>query len=67
MNRPMPGLQPTKLSYNIPESASALGVSKSTIYNKIASGELRAAKVYGRTVIPAEDLRAALAAALAAA
>ncbi len=46
-----------KLAYNIPEAASAIGVSRSTIYEMISRGELELGKIAGRSVIPAESLR----------
>lgn len=55
-----------KLAYRLPEAASALGVSRSSVYRLIASGELRAAKVGGSTVIPKYELEALLAPARAA-
>ncbi len=44
------------LLHRIPEAASRLGLSRSTLYELIAAGELRVIKV-GRAVrIPAADL-----------
>jgi excisionase family DNA binding protein len=65
MTQPQPALEPTKLSFNVGEAAKALGVSKSTIYGKLASGELRAVWIFGRKVIPAEALHKVVAEALA--
>jgi excisionase family DNA binding protein len=50
--------RPEKLAYNVGQAASALGVSKSAVYHKISSGELRAWRLFGRVVILAEDLTA---------
>jgi excisionase family DNA binding protein len=66
MTRPDPELE-TKLTYNVGEAARALGVSKSQIYSKIAVGELRSFRVFGRVVVTADTLRQVVAAALAAA
>lgn len=49
-----------KLAYSIKEAAHASSLGKSTIYNYIQAGKLEARKVGGRTIIPAESLRALL-------
>ncbi len=50
--------QSERLLYRIPEAAWRLGLSRSTIYEIIAAGELRAIKI-GRAVrIPASELEA---------
>jgi len=48
---------PEKLAYSIEEAAAATSISKSSIYNRIATGEIVVAKVGRRTVIPARSLR----------
>lgn len=48
---------PEKLSYSIEEAVAATSISKSSIYNRIATGEIIVAKVGRRTVIPAKSLR----------
>jgi len=48
---------PEKLSYSIEEAVAATSISKSSIYNRIATGEITVAKVGRRTVIPARSLR----------
>lgn len=50
--------QPEKLAYSIREACHASSLGRSTIYSHIASGRLRAVRVGGRTVIPAEALNA---------
>jgi len=45
-----------RLAYGISEAAKALGVSRSTIYRAIWRGEIRVAKIGGRTVIPTAEL-----------
>lgn len=49
---------PPKLAYSIREAVTATSLSKTTLYAKIAANELRAVRVGGRTVIPAESLHA---------
>ncbi|MDC8753321.1 excisionase family DNA-binding protein [Erythrobacter sp. sf7] len=49
---------PPKLAYSIREAVAATSLSKTTLYAKIAANELRAVRVGGRTVIPAESLHA---------
>ena len=46
-----------KLAYSIKEACRATSLSKTTIYAKIAAGKLRAVRIGGRTVIPADSLR----------
>lgn len=50
--------EPTKLSYSIREACKATSLGRTSIYSHIAAGRLRAVRVGGRTVIPAESLRA---------
>lgn len=51
----------TKLAYSIKEASKATSLGRSTIYSHIAAGRLRANRVGGRTVIPAESLHALIA------
>lgn len=48
----------TKVGYSIREACQASSLSKSTLYNHIAAGRLRAVRVGGRTIIPATALHA---------
>lgn len=52
---------PEKLAYSIKEAVAASSLSRSTIYSHIATGRLLAVRVGGRTVIPADSLRALIA------
>lgn len=45
------------LSYSIPGFVAATGVGRSTIYQEIKAGRLRATKIGSRTVILVEDGR----------
>ena len=47
-----------KLGYSIREACFATSLCKTTIYAKIASGTLKATRIGGRTIIPAEALHA---------
>lgn len=49
---------PPKIGYSIREACHASSLGRSTIYNHIAAGRLRAVRVGGRTIIPAEALHA---------
>jgi excisionase family DNA binding protein len=49
-----------KLAYSVKEACHASSLKKSTIYNYIAAGKLKTRRVGGRTIIPAESLRALL-------
>lgn len=54
-----PGEQPplVKLAYTITEVVHATSLSRTTIYSHIASGNLKAKRIGGRTVILDDDLR----------
>ena len=47
-----------KLAYSIREACEASSLGKTTIYSLIAAERLKAVRVGGRTVIPADSLRA---------
>jgi excisionase family DNA binding protein len=47
-----------KVGYSIREACLATSLCKSTLYNHIAAGRLRAVRVGGRTIIPAAALHA---------
>lgn len=46
------------LSYSVDGAAKALGVSKATVWRKIAEAELETFKLGARTLIPADSLQA---------
>lgn len=48
------------LAYSIKEACAASSLGRTSIYAHIAAGRLRAIRVGGRTVIPADSLRALL-------
>lgn len=47
----------TPLSYSVTNAAKALDVSRSTVYNLIASGQIVALKMGTRTIVTAEELK----------
>jgi excisionase family DNA binding protein len=47
-----------KLGYSIREACQASSLGRTTIYKAISTGRLRAVRVGGRTIIPAEALHA---------
>ncbi len=49
---------PTKLAFSIKEACASSSLSRSSIYNHIAANRLKAVRIGGRTVIPAESLLA---------
>lgn len=51
---------PPKLAYSIREACEASSLGKTTIYSLIAASRLRAIRIGGRTVIPADSLSALL-------
>jgi len=50
-----------KLGYSIREACQASSLGRTTIYKAISTGRLRAVRVGGRTIIPAESLHALIA------
>ncbi|TXH12240.1 MAG: DNA-binding protein [Gammaproteobacteria bacterium] len=49
---------PSKIGYSIREACHASSLGRTTIYNHIATGRLKATRVGGRTIISAEALYA---------
>ena len=49
-----------KLAYQIPEAVVATGLSRSTLYEEIQAGRLRAFKVGGRRLILCAELQSFL-------
>jgi excisionase family DNA binding protein len=49
---------PEKIAYSIREACQASSLGRTTIYNHIAEKRLKAVRVGGRTLIPAESLHA---------
>lgn len=52
---------PPKIGYSIREACQATSLGRSTIYARIADKSIRAVRVGGRTIIPAEALHALIA------
>ncbi len=52
---------PPKIGYSIREACQASSLGRSTLYSHISAGRLRSVRVGGRTIIPAEALRALIA------
>jgi excisionase family DNA binding protein len=50
------GAPPSKIAYTIKEATAAIGLSRSTIYKLMASGELRTIRIGQRRLIRAEAL-----------
>jgi excisionase family DNA binding protein len=46
-----------RLAYSVAEACAVAGIRKTTLYKEIRSGDLRAVKIGGRTVILVDDLR----------
>jgi excisionase family DNA binding protein len=53
-------IEPQKLAFSIREACTASSLGKTTLYTHINSGRLKAIRVGGRRVIPAESLHALL-------
>ena len=52
---------PPKLAYSIKEACRASSLGRTTLYAHIAAKRLRAVRIGGRTVIPADSLHALVA------
>lgn len=52
---------PPRIAYSIKEACRASSLGRTTIYSHISAGRLRAVRIGGRTVIPAESLHALIA------
>lgn len=53
----MPQQDLAPLAHAVPDACQRLGISRSTLYELIASGEIRSFKVGARTLIPEAELR----------
>jgi excisionase family DNA binding protein len=53
--------EPPKIGYSIKEACQASSLGRTTLYSHITAGRLRANRVGGRTIIPAESLYALIA------
>jgi excisionase family DNA binding protein len=52
---------PPKIAYSIKEACKASSLGRTTLYAHIAAKRLRAVRIGGRTVIPADSLHALIA------
>ncbi|MCK9540850.1 MAG: helix-turn-helix domain-containing protein [Novosphingobium sp.] len=50
--------QNAPLAYSVKEACRVSSIGRTTLYQHIAAGRLEARKIGGRTIIPAESLRA---------
>jgi excisionase family DNA binding protein len=57
-SRSVPGLEPGKALYRIPEAMRLLSLSRSVIYNQIRAGRLRSVKEGNARLIPADAITA---------
>ncbi len=63
MNREMQNSPPVdlgvlKIGYSIREACEASSLGRTALYGHIAAGRLRVTRVGGRTIVPADALRA---------
>jgi excisionase family DNA binding protein len=47
---------PPKIAYSVKEACKASSLGRTSIYAHISAGRLKAVRVGGRTIIPAESL-----------
>ncbi len=52
---------PAKIAYSIHEACRASSLGRTTLYAHINAGRLKAVRIGGRTLIPADSLRALIA------
>ncbi|AQR60830.1 hypothetical protein BZG35_03545 [Brevundimonas sp. LM2] len=52
----MPPLLQNKIAYSVDEFAKVLSLGKSTVWRLIKDGDVRAKKIGGRTLIPADQV-----------
>ena len=52
---------PLKLAYSIKEAIAASSIQRTKLYSLINDGDLEAVRIGGRTLIPADSLRALIA------
>jgi excisionase family DNA binding protein len=57
-NPPYEIVGPPPLAHTVPEAVRISGIGRTKLYKLIRSGDLDARKLGGRTLIPAEALRA---------
>lgn len=57
----MASTEPTVLAHRIPAAAQAIGASRSKMYELIASGQIRAKKLGGCTIVEHSELERYLA------
>lgn len=50
--------EPRKIAYSIREACKVTSLGRSTLYSHIAANRLKAVRIGGRTLIPAESLHA---------
>ena len=56
------GIAPLEpLAYRVEDACKVLGIGRTSLYELIGTGKLRAVSVAGRTLIPAESARALVA------
>ena len=49
---------PPKLAYSVKEACAISSLGRTTLYAHIAAGRLQTRRIGGRTIIPADSLRA---------
>ena len=55
---PTENQDPPKIAYSIREACKASSLGRTTLYAHIAAHRLKVVRIGGRTIIPAESLRA---------
>jgi excisionase family DNA binding protein len=53
----LPSLPPGRLALRVPEAAAAIGVSRASMYQVVARGEVRAVRIGRRILIPVVELQ----------
>lgn len=56
MKRPSTVPPVKRFGYSPAETAGALGICRSTVYNLIAKGDIKVAKIGTRTIVPVSEI-----------
>ena len=50
------GAHPERFAYRVPDACTALGISRTSLYELVKRGELTLIKIAGRTLVPRSEL-----------
>jgi excisionase family DNA binding protein len=50
------GASPERFAYRVPDACTALGISRTSLYELVKRGEITLIKIAGRTLVPRSEL-----------